>query len=582
MPKLSDSELLAIAARAAKRTPVKPSDLLILTELQLKLYRELHAAAGQLVRPPVSERVPQASSARVREAINDVLAEDEEMAVFRQMYDHLANAALGDHRVADQMLALSSGQRGPVGGFVKRMLRFAAADSYPNTVQMLVVNFLKSADEKTLRAVLAQLAGIEWALDPDDRHQRMIIDPPDVAVDDADAEARRFRALGLHPGGTTPSRSLARTDEAAWETPDQHRIRTWRRRYVEAHRQSLDWARAKAEVYRRERERLAPYGHPDGLEAAVVTQLRQEADRASSARLFQIGDSLGQMALRRVARRTEKKTTPFDPAHLPASRGMLFLDTPLALPNGRRIVGYVWGPWSPRTEEGWFLLRPDRLLEPVEAACDDAPWTWVTALTCDESLLKLPFSPYETLLARPGEILDPETRLRDPDNPERYRSGSGRQGGQELMLRHVRALWELLTQHKRSTVRVLAHQVHQLKPSKRDAEQRRGISDSGQVENWWVDPDAGERFREQQPREPREGGSGRPLAVRYWREEHERQQCPNSHRHAALETEKRGSCPHYEITIPEHPVGPADAPWSDRLRRARLRPSATPRRGTNT
>ncbi|MEV7245147.1 MULTISPECIES: hypothetical protein [unclassified Streptomyces] len=581
MPELSASELLAIAARAAKRAPVKPNDLLILSELQLKLYRELHAAAGQLVRPPVPEGASPASSARVRGAIDDVLAEDEEMAVFRQMYDHLANAALGDQRVADQMLALSSGQRGPGGGFVKRMLRFAATDAYANTVQMLVVDFLKSADEQTLRAVLAQLAGMEWALDPDDRHQRMIIDPPDVVVGDFDAEVRRFRALGLHPGETTPGRSLARADDAVWETPDQHRIRTWRRRYVEAHRQSLDWARAKAEVYRLERERLAPYGHPDGLEAAVVTQLRQEADRASSARLFQIGDSLGQMALRRVVRRAEKTTTPFDPAHLPASRGMLFLDTPLALPNGRRIVGYVWGPWSPRTEEGWFLLRPDRLLEPVEAACDDAPWTWVTALTCDESLLKLPFSPYETLLARPGEILDPETRLRDPDNPERYRSGSGRQGGQELMLRHVRALWELLTQHKRSTVRVLAHQVHQLKPSKRDAERRRGISDSGQVENWWVDPDAGERFREQQPSEPREGGTGRTLAVRYWREEHERQQCPNSHRHAALETEKRGSCPHYEITIPEHPVGPADAPWSDRLRRARLRPSATPRHGTN-
>ncbi|WP_425824339.1 hypothetical protein [Streptomyces albogriseolus] len=581
MPELSESELLAIAARAAKRAPVKPNDLLILSELQLKLYRELHAAAGQLVRPPVPEGVSPASSARVRGAIDDVLAEDEEMAVFRQMYDHLANAALGDQRVADQMLALSSGQRGPGGGFVKRMLRFAAADAYANTVQMLVVDFLRSADEQTLRAVLAQLAGMEWALDPDDRHQRMIIDPPDVVVDDVDAEFRRFRELGLHPGETALGRSLARAEDAAWETPDQHRIRTWRRRYVEAHRQSLDWARAKAEVYRRERERLAPYGHPDGLEAAVVTQLRQEADRASSARLFQIGDSLGQMALRRVVRRAEKTTTPFDPAHLPASRGMLFLDTPLALPNGRRIVGYVWGPWSPRTEEGWFLLRPDRLLEPVEAACDDAPWTWITALTCDESLLKLPFSPNETLLARPGEILDPETRLRDPDNPERYRSGSGRQGGQELMLRHVRALWELLTQHKRSTVRVLAHQVHQLKPSKRDAERRRGISDSGQVENWWVDPDAGERFREQQPSEPREGGTGRTLAVRYWREEHERQQCPNSHRHAALETEKRGSCPHYEITIPEHPVGPADAPWSDRLRRARLRPSATPRHGTN-
>ncbi|KOU80394.1 hypothetical protein ADK61_09555 [Streptomyces sp. XY66] len=581
LPELSDSELLAIAARAAKRTPVKPNDLLILTELQLKLYRELHAAAGQMVRPPVPARVSPASSARVRGAIDDVLAEEEEMAVFRQMYDHLANAALGDQRVADQMLALSSGQHGAGRGFLKRMLRFAAADVYPNTVQMLVVDFLKSADEQTLRAALAQLAGMEWALDPDDRHQRMIIDPPDVGVDDADTEVRRFRELGLRPGEATPGRSLARSDDAVWETPDEHRIRTWRRRYVEAHRQSLDWARAKAEVYRRERERLAPYGHPDGLEAAVVTQLRQEADRASSARLFQIGESLGQMALRRVVRRAEKTTTPFDPAHLPASRGMLFLDTPLVLPNGRRIVGYVWGPWSPRAEEGWFLLRPDRLLEPVEPPYDDASWTWVTALTCDESLLQLPFSPYETLLARPGEVLDPETRLRDPDSAERYRSGSGRQGGQELMLRHVRALWELLTQHKRSTVRVLAHQVHQLKPSKRDAERRRGISDSGQVENWWVDPDAGERFREQQPREPREGGTGRTLAVRYWRDEHERQQCPNSHQHSALDTEKPGSCPHYEITIPEHPVGPADAPWSDRLRRARLRPSATPRRGAN-
>ncbi|KOT46797.1 hypothetical protein ADK41_01035 [Streptomyces caelestis] len=577
-PELSDSELLAIAARAAKRAPKKPNDLLILTQLQLELYRELHASVGQLVRPPVPAEISPSSSARVRSAIDAILAEEEEMAVFRQMYDHLALAA-GDRQVADRMLALSSGQHGPGGSFLKRMLRFAVADAYANTVQMLVVDFLRTADKQTIRAVLAQLAGMEWTLDPDDRHQRMT--PPDFVVNDADAEIRRFRELGLIPGDAHPGRSLARSDEVTWEVPDQHRIRTWRRRYVEAHRQSLDWARAKAEEYRWERERLAPYGHPDGLEAAVVLQLRQEADRAASARLFQIDDSLGRMALRRVMRRAEKTTTPFDPAHLPTSRGMLFLDTPLALPTGRRIVGYVWGPWSPRAEEGWCIVRPDQFLEPVDPPHDDAPWTWVTALTCDQSLLKLPCSPYETLLARPGDVLDPETRHRDPANPERYLSGSGRQGCQELMLRHVRALWELLTQHKRSTVRVLAHQVHQLKPSKRDAERRRGISDSGQVENWWVDPDAGERYQEQQPRQPREGGTGRTLAVRYWRDEHERQQCPNSHQHAALEAVKPGSCPHYEITIPEHPVGPADAPWSDRLRHARHRPSA-PRRTSDT
>ncbi|MEU8544542.1 hypothetical protein AB0C52_31875 [Streptomyces sp. NPDC048717] len=571
---------MAIASRAAKRTPAAPKDLLILTELQLKLYRDVHAAVGQMVRPPVPAETPPASSEQVRSALDEVLAEEEEMAVFRQMYDHLANAALGEPRVADQLLALSSGQRGPGGSFLKRMLRFAAADAYPDTVQQLVVDFLKTADEQTLRAAMAQLAGMEWALDPNDRHQRMIIDPPNVVVDDTDAQTRRFRELGLRPEAAGTGRSLTRTDSTAWETPDRHRIRIWRRRYVEAHRLSLEWAGAKTEAYWRERERLAPYGHPEGLEAAVVTQLRQEADRAASARLFRIDDSLGQMALRRVQRRAEKPTTPFDPAHLPASRGMMFLDTPLHLPNGRRIVGYLWAPWSPREEEGWFLLRPDRLLEPVETP-DNGPWTWVTALTCDESLLTLPFSPYETLLGRPGEILESETRLRDPGNPDRYRSGSGRQGNQELMFRYVRALWELLTQHKRSTVRVLASQVHQLKPSKRDAERRRGISDSGQVENWWVDPDAGERFREQEPREPRQGGTGRTLTVRYWRGEHERQQCPNSHKHAALETGKPGSCPHYEITIPEHPVGPVDAPWSDRLRRARLRPSATPRHATN-
>ncbi|MGV2915632.1 hypothetical protein [Streptomyces alfalfae] len=199
MPELSDSELLAIAARATKRTPVKPNDLLILTELQLELYRELHAAAGQLVRPPVAAEVPPASSARVRGARDRILTEEEEMAVFRQVYDHLANATLGDQRAADQLLTLSGGQHGPGSAFLKRILRFAAADAYPNTVQMLVLDFLKTTDQQTLRAVLAQLAGMERALDPNGRHQRMIIDPPDAVVNDADAEVRRFRELGLRP-----------------------------------------------------------------------------------------------------------------------------------------------------------------------------------------------------------------------------------------------------------------------------------------------------------------------------------------------------------------------------------------------
>nr|WP_044955257.1 hypothetical protein [Streptomyces clavuligerus] len=575
VPVSSESELLASVARAAARRPVAPADLLILTELQLRLYRELRSTAARALALTPHSAVPQPNwRARVQAAISDIFTEGEEMAVFRQIYDHLANAALNDRQVPDQLLTMSSGPHVAGGAFLKRILRFAAGDAYPSTVQKLVADFLETTDERTLRAVLSQLAGMEWAIDPDDRHQRAVLNAQASPVSEGETEASRFAELGLAPDPASSTDSvLTHSGSSAWETPDHHRIRTWRRRYVEAHRDDLAWARRKADVHRRKRERLAPYRHPDGVEAAVVTQLRQEADRAASARLFQIGDSLGQMAMRRVLRRTENPTTPFDPAHLPASRGMLVLDTPLTLPSGRRIVGYVWGPWSPRAEEGWSLLRPDRSLKPVDAPDDDAPWTWVTALTCDRSLRKMPFTPYETLLARPGEVLEPETRLRDPDAPEQYRAGSGRLGCQELMLRHARALWELLTQHKRSTVRVLSHQVHQLKPSKRDAERRRGITDSGQVENWWVDPDAGTRFREQSGA-ARKSGSGRTLTVRYWRDEHERQQCPNSHRHTALETESPGSCPHYEITIPEHPVGPADAPWSDRLRRARLQPSA--------
>lgn len=367
---VSDSELLAGVTAAAKRAPVGGADLLILTELQLRLYRELHAAADHLLRAPEGRETSPAKSGRVHDAIDGILGADEEMAVFRQMYDHLANAALSDQRVADELLALSSTQHGPGGAFLKRVLRFAAADAYASTVQSLLADFVRSTEPETVRAAMAQLAGLEWALDPDDKHHRPVMDTTDGVVNDADGEVRRFRALGLRPEtGTVPGGALTGSDSAAWGTPDEHRIRIWRRRYVDAHTQSLDFALMKAKAYRRDAERLAPYGHPDGPEAAVALQLRQEADRARSARLFQIGDSLAQMALRRVVRRADKATTPFDPAHLPASRGMLFLDTPWTFPTadassatygargrpGRKRAGSLSGPtgtwsrWSPRT-----------------------------------------------------------------------------------------------------------------------------------------------------------------------------------------------------------------------------------------
>jgi hypothetical protein len=570
LPDVSESELLASAATAAKRRIVPASEFKVLSALQFRLYQEVHAAAADTVQPPVRAGAYSAAVARLTRAMNEVFEHGEEFTVFRLVHSHLANAATDSERAADELLALSGVQDGPGAPFLKRMLRFAASDMGVRTVQMLIADFLQRADQKTVRAALAQLVGIEWAVDPEDTYQDLTLNGGDDVADDVHAEVLRFRELlALNAEDAIPSGScLTDSGSTPWETPDWHRIRTWRRRYVAAHTQNIDWALTKAETYRRAREPLAAYWHPDGLETGVVTQLRQEADRAASARLIQVTESVAQMTLRRVRRRAEKRTTPFDPGHLPSTRGMLFLDSPSELPNGRRIVGYVWGPWSPREEEGWLRVNDALELERLDIPEGDTSWTWVTPLTCDESLLSLPFSPYSTLLLRPGDALEPETRLRDPDNPERYREGLGRQGSRESLIRHVRSLWELLTQHKRSSVQVLATEVHQAKPREQRSDRRRGISDSGQVMSVWVDPDASERYRAQRRSESE---SGRKLTVRYWRGEHERDQCPNSHKHALCEAARAGSCPHYEITIPEHVVGAADAPWSDRMHHARSR-----------
>ncbi|MFF4531540.1 hypothetical protein ACFY1P_20005 [Streptomyces sp. NPDC001407] len=570
LPKVTDSELLASAAAAAKRLRPAPGEFTILTALQFQLYRELHAASGSAVRPGARAT----AFAWLSRAIQDVLDHSEELSVLCQAYAHLANAALEDPRVADELLARSSVQHGPGSSFLKRLLRFAAADTLVGNVQNLVADFVDTADEETMRAVLTQVAGMEWALDPYDVHRITPVDATRV-VDEPLDEAVRFRTLlNLDAEQGKPSgQCLTMTESTAWDTPDWSRIRSWRRRYVAAHRRSIDWAMTKASGYRKGREPLAPYRHPEGLEAGVVAQLRQEAERTESARLWQIHDSLAQMTLRRVQRRADRATTPFDPRHLPSARGMLFLDTPFLLPTGRRIVGYTWGPWTPGEEEGWMSRGADGELEPSEIPPDGTTWTWVTPLTCDQSLLSLPFSPYSTLLLRPGDVLEPETRLRDPENPDRYRSGSDRLGRHELMTRHVRSLWELLTQHERSSVRVLAMEVHEAKPREQRSDRRRGITDSGQVTNVWVDPDAGERHRAQRRNA---SASGHSWTVRTWRREHERDQCPNSHEHAAREA--TGGCPHYEITIPEHVMGPAGAPWSDRMLRGRSRGSGADER----
>ncbi|MFJ3946120.1 hypothetical protein [Streptomyces griseoaurantiacus] len=584
LPDVPDSALLSSTSAAAQRRRVVPDDeFKIISSLQFQLYRELHTAAADTVRPPVKAATRPLAVSRLTRALNRILEHREEAAVFRQVYAHLANAALEDERAANGLLVLSSGQRGAGASFLKRLLRFAAADTPVRTVQLLIAHFLTSEDQDTVRAALGQLAGLEWALDPDDVHQELILDSgdvrtkppvtPDFVIDVAQSEVQRFRELLLPEAeSATPfTNCLAEAASAAWAAPDWHRIRNWRRRYVAAHTRSLDWAVKKAEAYRECREPLAPYDHPGDLEEAVVTQLRQEAERAASARLWQLDGSVAEMTLRRVQRRCDRATTPFDPRHRPSPRGMLFLDVPFRLPTGRRIVGYVWGPWSPRPEDGWMHLGDDGGPRPLDLPQEDASWTWVTPLTCDESLLKLPFAPSGTLLLRPGDTVEAETRLRDPENPERYRDGVGPLGRSELLVRHVRSLWELLTQHERSSVRVLAEQVHEAKPREQRSDRRRGITDSGQVTNVWVDPDAGERYRAQ-----RRGGSGsgHKLTVRYWRGEHERDQCPNSHEHAVREATVAGSCPHYEITIPEHVVGPAGAPWSDRMRRARSRGAA--------
>ncbi|MFE3558379.1 hypothetical protein ACFXKW_26485 [Streptomyces sp. NPDC059193] len=549
-------------------------EISVITKQQLDLYQALHLAAAKAIRP-WEEKGPQPSASAlngVAVAVEDVMEQGEELSVFYQAYSHLTNASANEARMADMALEVSGSVSGPGSSLLRRLLRFATCDIPPETVQMFIANFLEISDRETVGATLAKLAGIEWAVDREDTYRTVYLDSGEGTVDDERAQANWFRALGLDAGhGPTAGPALTDATGAAWAEPGWRRIRDWRRRYVDLHSRDLAWAMAKADHFRKLLEPVAPYWHAGGLEAAVVTQLRQEADRARSARLWQISDSTAQMALRRVRRNLDRPTTPFDRRHIPATstRGVMILDTPFELPDEHRIVGYVWGPWAPRQTEGWARALGGEELERLEGRPQGGPpWTWVTALTCDQSLGSLPFAPYDTLLVRPGDVLEPQARLRDPDDPERFLEGSGRQGRNELIARHMRSLWELLTQHERSSVRVLAEEVHTPRPRDQRSDRRRGITDSGQVTTVWVDPDAGEQYRAQR-RSKTASTSGYKLAVRYWRGEHERQQCPNSHEHAARQMAE--GCAHDEITIPEHVVGPADAPWSDRMLRARSR-----------
>ncbi|MFI5986832.1 hypothetical protein ACIBEA_38970 [Streptomyces sp. NPDC051555] len=574
LPRATDSDVLMNVAAASSRRQVPVDEIAIITKRQLNLYGALHLAAARAIRP-WEEMGPEPSASALNAlgvAVEDVMDQGEELSVFYQAYSHLANASANEARLADMALEQSGSISGPGSSLLRRLLRFATRNIPPQTVQMFIGRFLEISDRETIGATLAKLAGIEWAVDREDAYRTVYLDSGEGTVDDERAQASRFRALGLDPGHD-PAAGPALTDTigAPWAETDWRRIRDWRRRYVDLHSQDLAWAIAKAEQYRKVSEPVAPYWHPGGLEAAVVTQLRQEADRARSARLWQITDSTAQMALRRLQRNADRPTTPFERHHIPSAstRGVMILDAPFTLPDERRIVGYVWGPWVPEETEGWALaLDGGRELEHLEAPQGNQSWTWVTALTCDRSLGSLPFAPYDTLLLRPGDIVEPQARLRDPDDPERFLEGSGRQGRNELIARHVRSLWELLTQHERSSVRVLSEEVHAARPRDQRSDRRRGITDSGQVTTVWVDPDAGEQYRAQ--RRSRTGSaSGYKLAVRYWRGEHERQQCPNSHEHAKRQMAE--GCAHDEITIPEHVVGPADAPWSDRMFRARSR-----------
>lgn len=278
----------------------------------------------------------------------------------------------------------------------------------------------------------------------------------------------------------------------------------------------------------------------------------QEVQTLTHARLYVMDDDMMALALRKAMR---SKKAPVSADRMLPGAGLVVFPTPIdmvtdAAPESRPIYAVSWNRWDATAWSGgrWILTRNDHIAseagQPPYASVPAAefhrnhPTAWWFTLYTHSSLPGSPPLSWETeMVVSDGAVFGYEPVA----------------GTNEIPVRATIAMQELITQTELLGKTITHTREHVRKPTKVRADRRAGVSDDGRVRVVTV----GGNGTGHLPR-PRAAGSKRgPMQHRTWVREHDRQQCPNPHRHAEL----GDACVHHEITILEHVRGPADAPF---------------------
>ncbi|GHI98168.1 hypothetical protein TPA0906_00340 [Streptomyces olivaceus] len=328
-------------------------------------------------------------------------------------------------------------------------------------------------------------------------------------------------AAVLDPDGTLPTFTLDGTEAPPWSAKPQQ-VAEWRRQLVarlEAPETAEGTARELAEEHL---SAIFPPEQFEGLDHVGRARLlcEQERDRLRGARMYFADADTTAVATRKASR---PRKSPLDPQRVPSPCGFLVLDQPVDYAPGMApLVAASWSVWQP----------PGR--------SEDAPTTWSLTLYAHTAATP-PLAPvgFERITA--GDV---------------FAEGDEADEEADFASRAVVACWDLITQ-ERVGKGVVDVAEEKRKPVKVRADRRRGITDDGTVRLVTI---RGRRESVPRPRQERTDGAGptrRYDRGRWWVEEHTRDHCMNSRLH------RDGGCTHQDITVLEHPKGPADKPFLD-------------------
>lgn len=346
---------------------------------------------------------------------------------------------------------------------------------------------------------------------------------------------------------------------APWQV-NPHKIPKWRRDLMLFGRS--DFAKQKEyEDLCRGAFVLAPDPHAregdDGYPAWALCE--SEAQRLKRAKLYYIDEDLCAVAVRKAQRPAR---TPVTAHRVLPGAGFMVLATPHPFAEGcPPVVAVSFSAFDPDEHGPWVTTNGPQSQEAGEGVAvarmrfeASQRWWWLTFYAQEpaQTYGSLPMCAYSETIIGEGHRFE----------------GPPQEGTNEHITRFVFALFSLITQADLPTpkpVTLTSELVR--KGAERRSDRRRGIEDDGRVRVVTV----GRPTTPQSARSaaPREGTARGTLAYRQLVHEHDKAQCPNTHRHAEL----GDGCVHEDITVLDYERGPADAPF--RLSNTVYRPTTS-------